>query len=240
MRLGPGLVPQPLSAPATPTLTPGSSGTLPSETIYVTVTYVTLEGETTASAEASVAVTGPTGSVVVTSPAAVPNAISYNVYAAATSGAEMLQTATPVAIGTNTTIASLVTGTVAAPTVNTSGSPFPEYAFNRALNLVLQVPTVAGNDYTIACYNCAGHILIGILPTQEGTPVMPEIRKRLGFYSGNFGIIQSAADQGTSDSLAVPDALKQLTIGDLQFTQSPWGRAFLAFQQDFGGLFGLT
>lgn len=206
----------------------------------MTATYVTLDGETTASAEASVMVTGPSGSVVVTSPVLVPNAVNYNVYAAFQSGAELLQTAIPIAIGTNTTIASLVTGTASPPTTNTSGSLFPEYALDRALNLVIQAPTIAGNDYTVACYNCAGHILLGILPAQEGTPIIPEVRKKLGFYSGNFGIVESAADQGTSDSLAVPDALKQLTIGDLQFTQSVWGRAYLAFNQDFGSVFGLT
>lgn len=239
-QIGPGLCPPPLAAPTAPTLTAGGAGNLPSGTVFVTVVYVTSAGQTTASAESSIAVTGPTGSVTVASPPAVSGATGFNVYAAPASGAEALQTPAPVTIGAACSLIQLASGTAAPPLVNTSGSPFPGYALNDAIDRVISVPGVSAVGYTMACYNCAAHILLGILPAQEGTPIIPEARKRLGYRSGNFGVVASAGDQGTSESLAIPDALKQLTLDDLQFIQTPWGRAYVAWNQAFGDIFGLS
>lgn len=240
MRIGPGLCPQPVAAPPTPTLTPGSAGSLASGTYYVKTTIVSQEGETTPSAETSAVVTGPGGSLAITAPAAVANGVGWNVYASLTSGDEVLQNATPFQQTSTYTLETLVTGTASPPIVNMSGSPFPQYALDQAIELVICVPTVPGKAYTIACYNCAGHILLQLLPDQPGTPILGRVREQLGMNAGNFGIVQSAADQGTSDTLAIPDALKQLTLEDLGFAQSKWGRAYLAFNQSYGDIFGLT
>lgn len=242
MGLGPGLVPQPIAAPATPVLTPGSSGTLPTGDVYAVTTYVTAYGETTASAEASAAVTGPTGSASVASPPASSGATGYNVYAAGASGAEVLQNTSPVAVGTPYLIAALATGTISPPAQNMSGSPWPVYALQGALDrVILPPPCMAGIEYTLAVYNCAGHLLLTMIPPQPGQPQFPEIRHKLGLEVGNFGVVQSASDQATSTSLAVPDALKQLTLDDLGFTQTIYGRRYLGYNQDFGpNIFGIT
>lgn len=110
-----------VAPPAAPTLTANSTGgSLPSETVYVKLTYVSAGGETTPSAEASVAVTGSTGQAVVTSPAASTGATGYNVYAANATGAEVKQNTSPIAIGTNYDINSLATGTASPPATNTA------------------------------------------------------------------------------------------------------------------------
>lgn len=120
-------------------------------------------------------------------------------------------------------------------------SPFPQFALNAALSRVLPpVPGISGSDYTWVVYNCAAHVLLTIIPPQPGTPLFPEVRKRLGLTGANFGLVQSAADQGTSDVLAIPDALKQLTLDDLQFAQTHWGRTYLAYNQAFGDIFGVS
>lgn len=57
-------IPQVVGSPATPVLTPSTSGgALPTCTLYVVCTYVNAWGETTASVESSTPVTGNTGSV---------------------------------------------------------------------------------------------------------------------------------------------------------------------------------
>ena len=109
-----------LAAPATPSLTAQAGGSLAAGTVYVKTTYVNAYGETIASAQASVSVTA-NQEVVVASPAAEGNATGYNVYASSSSGGEVLQTATPVAIGTNFTITSLTTGTASPPLTNSAG-----------------------------------------------------------------------------------------------------------------------
>jgi hypothetical protein len=109
--------------PGLPALSASSSGgSLATGTVYVKLTYVTPAGETPASRESSVSVTGPTGEVTVTGPASnvaltgnnAPT--GYNVYSASASGGEVKQNTTPIAIGTNYIITSLMTGTSSPPT----------------------------------------------------------------------------------------------------------------------------
>jgi hypothetical protein len=112
-----------IAAPAVaPALSANSSGgSLATGTVYVKVTYVSAGGETTPSPEQSVAVTGPSGQVVVTAPASETGAIGYKVYAATTAGSEVVQNSgNSIAIGTNYTINTLATGTAAPPSTNTA------------------------------------------------------------------------------------------------------------------------
>jgi hypothetical protein len=100
-----------------PSLTPGSSGSLPTETVFVKTTYVTPSGETLPSAEASASVTGATGSCSVASPSAQSGVTGWNVYAANATGVEVLQNATPIAIGTAFNITTLATTGVFPPNI---------------------------------------------------------------------------------------------------------------------------
>lgn len=111
-----------IAAPSAPALSqvPSQDGSTPAQTIYVKVTLVNPAGETTPSAESSLAVTA--GNVLeVASPAAAGNATAYNVYAASATGAEVLQNASPVPLGTPWLMPSsgLVRG-VTLPTANTT------------------------------------------------------------------------------------------------------------------------
>lgn len=116
---------QALPPPGTPGLTANTAGgSLPSETVYVAVTFTGAFGETEKSTVNSVAVTGPTGQVVVAFPTSPPSgAKAWNIYASNTNTASawVLQNSTPYALGTNFNIDSLVTGTAVAPTANTTG-----------------------------------------------------------------------------------------------------------------------
>ena len=116
-------------------------------------------------------------------------------------------------------------------------SPFLGYAFDRALNLVLQV-AAGGFDYTWAVYNCAGHIQIAITPDQVvsgvGYTYFQDMRKSLDILLPSFGVVSSSSDESTSTTLATPDALRNLTIEDLGFMRTPWGRTYLSYAQDYG------
>src|SRR5665213_1476368 len=103
------------AAPAGPGLSIGTGGTLSAGMYYVKVTYIINGVETAASAEADRYVNA-SGTLTVTSPAAVTGATGYNIYVAAGSGGEVLQNGgTPISIGTNYTLSSLVTGTAQPP-----------------------------------------------------------------------------------------------------------------------------
>jgi hypothetical protein len=133
-----------------------------------------------------------------------------------------------------------------------SNSPFFQWTFDKALALVIQIPYqrlrwapaehqgAAGADYTLAVYNCAGHLLLETAQDQPGRDYFNKTRADLGLNHFSAGVAASTSDQSTSTSLATPDALHQLTIGDLGFMRTLYGRAYLSFQQDFGGIFGLS
>lgn len=127
-----------------------------------------------------------------------------------------------------------------------SSSPFIGYAFNRAINITLNVPTqLSGLEYTLAVYNCATHIQLKITPDQivNGVSFDYFLKKRAEFTLLNpvVGLVATSSDEGTSVTNAVPDALAQLTLMDLDFMRTPWGREYLAFSQDYGpNVWGLS
>lgn len=226
-------------APASPVLTASATGgALASGTVYVVVTYVTAYGETMASAEASVAVTGPAGQIVVASPAAQGGVIGYNVYAGSASGGGTLQTATPVALGTAYTINVLMAGGAQPPAANTATSPWPGYAFDQAMLTVNDV--LCGPAYTLAVYNCAAHILISTAPDLPGQTYFATLRDNFDLLDASSGVISSSSDQGTSNSFSVPPALQNVTVRDLWFFKTPYGRAYLGYAQSFGEPCGLS
>jgi hypothetical protein len=92
-----------VAAPAAPTLSDVSGGSLPATTYYVTVTYTNAAGETGVSAESSRAVAA-NRLIKVTSPSALSGVTGYNVYVATISGTQTRQNGgTPIAIGTDWT-----------------------------------------------------------------------------------------------------------------------------------------
>jgi RHS repeat-associated protein len=120
------------TAPAAPTLSQTSGGTLPATTYYVKVAYVFNGPAGPGSAESSLAVSA-NKLLQVSSPTSVAGATGYNVYAATASGNEVLQNTSPVALGTNWTepTTGLVSGTVA---------PFSNGVGDSDLTQVTQYP----------------------------------------------------------------------------------------------------
>lgn len=114
-----------LAPPAAPTLGQTPGGVLGARTRFVQITYVNLAGETFASTQASFAISA-NNLLVVASPGAVGNAISYNVYAGTSSGPFpplTLQNVAPIALGTNwTEPLGGITGT-GAPVPTASSAP---------------------------------------------------------------------------------------------------------------------
>lgn len=119
------------------------------------------------------------------------------------------------------------------------GSPFFQYALNRALGIVLNIPAgLTGLEYTLAVYNCATHIQIKITPDQvaQGVARTYFLSKRSEFQllQPVIGLPLSSSDNATSVTNAVPEAMRELTIQDLDFMKTPWGREYLMTVQDYG------
>lgn len=121
-----------------------------------------------------------------------------------------------------------------------ANSPWPGYAFNQAMNTVLTVSGVASLDYVLAVYNCGGHILLAITPDQTGQTYFAGQRAAFDMLGVSNGMIAASSDQGTSNTFATPEGFKNLTVRDLDFMRTPWGRWYLGYAQDYGSIVGLT
>jgi hypothetical protein len=115
------------------------------------------------------------------------------------------------------------------------------YAYNVALAIVNHgLAVVGGPIYMLAVYNLAADNLINYAQDIPPSTYFADLRK---FYKiGNLplGLIQSTSDQGTSESLMIPDAFKELTLANLQNLKTPWGRQYLAWAQSWGTNWGLS
>lgn len=122
-------------------------------------------------------------------------------------------------------------GTGALP----DNSPAIPLAFTMAIEIVnLAIQCVSPLLYQQAVYNLAGSLLINIAPDQTGSTYFAEARKSFNMLSIVPGVIQSSGDEGTNQSMVVPDFFKNLTFANLQQLKDPWGRAYLAIAQDYG------
>ena len=54
------------------------------------------------------------------------------------------------------------------------------------------------------------------------------------------GVIESSADESTSQSMKVPDQFEGLTIADLQNLKTPWGRTYLGIAQSIRTDWGIS
>ncbi len=127
------------------------------------------------------------------------------------------------------------------------------YAYNIAIQYVNQgLGFVAGqpgtwNIYSLAVYNYAADTLIAIAQDQPSDPVYKNdlkywawLRKEYNTLAFIPGIVQSSSDEGTSVGYDLPKGYEGYTIGDIQNTKSPFGRAYLAYASSWGTLWGLS
>lgn len=94
--------------------------------------------------------------------------------------------------------------------------------------------------YPLAVYNLAGDRLLNYAPDQAGKTFFADARKNYSINTFVAGVIQSAGDEATNESLVVPEQMKELTFMDLQNLKTPYGRTYLQFAQQVGTLWGVS
>lgn len=106
--------------------------------------------------------------------------------------------------------------------------------------------------YTVAVYNLGGSNVLNY--AQDPMPVVPyppNSDSKVGFFAYTraqynmlafvSGVIQSASDESTAESMVVMDAAKGFTIANLQQLKDPYGRQYLMIAQDYGpNVWGLS
>ena len=131
-----------------------------------------------------------------------------------------------------------------------AGSPWPGYAFSQAMALTpclgggysypFNPPTSGGGGilYTLAVYNCATHLLFMIAPDQTGQNYFKNLRSNsstgFGLVVPSTGLIISTSDNGTSATNVAPKWADGMTVGQLGFFRTPYGREYLSYIQSSG------
>jgi len=80
-------------------------------------------------------------------------------------------------------------------------------------------------------YNLAGDQLINYASDVPPSTFFADMRASLNINAFVSGVLSSQADATTSSTVAVPQSLNQLTLGDLQNLKTPWGRVYLSLAQ---------
>lgn len=103
-----------------------------------------------------------------------------------------------------------------------------------------QIELVSPRLYADAVYNLAADYLINWAPDSPASGgFFEKLREKYSITSFTAGVIQATADEGTSESMLIPEGFKNLTIGQLQNLKTPYGRAYLSIAQSIGSLWGI-
>lgn len=196
-----------LSPPATPTLGTYSSIGASAATYFFIVTYLNSVGETIGSGEATIT-TLVDQLPQVTSPVANGDAVAYNVYASGVSGFEVLQTPTPIPLGTpwQFPASGYLSGAV-LPTASTAAETF----LNEQVLLVLASPpptpttfsanvTTVPAGYTSSPVAVTGYAIpqfqYALLPIQVPFNNPPTTTFPTPVWLGSFALTDVAAASG--------------------------------------------
>ncbi len=115
--------------------------------------------------------------------------------------------------------------------------PYAEWALNQALAQVIGDDSVGVQFpilYVLAVYNCAMHILVKIGQDVPGQTFFTDTRTALKMSSFLGGVVLASGDESTSQTLAVPESLKMMTLRDLGLIKTPWGREYMEYMQMYG------
>lgn len=114
-------------------------------------------------------------------------------------------------------------------------------AYCYAIDIVsLQIRQASRHLYDLAVYNLATDYLINWAPDPVGQTYFSDLRKNYKITAFVAGVISSTSDEGTAESMVVPDSFKNFLIGDLQLLKTPFGQAYLGIAQKVGSLWGVT
>lgn len=94
--------------------------------------------------------------------------------------------------------------------------------------------------YTNTVYNAGGSLLLRYAIDTPPSTYFADLRKNLGLNNAVYGLVNSAADQGTSGAMTISDALSNLSLADLMLMQDPYGRAVVAVLMELGPVWGYT
>lgn len=118
-------------------------------------------------------------------------------------------------------------------------------SFAVALEIVNDtLAAVSPSIYTLAVYNLAADALINFADDDSivrNQTYFEDLRAKLRISEVSLGVVSSSSNDVSSTSLLNPEAMKTLTLQDLQALKTPYGRRYMGLAQAYGSnVWGLT
>ena len=104
----------------------------------------------------------------------------------------------------------------------------------------IRIQEVSQSIYDSAVYNLAFSNLIEFASDQPAQTFFADQRSKFNILGFVPGVISSTSDEGTSESLLNPDFMRGLSMADLQYLKTPWGRQYLSIAQRVGPIWGMS
>lgn len=115
------------------------------------------------------------------------------------------------------------------------------YAFTLGQAMIpLEINQINPDMYTVAVYNFSGSVLIQWQQDYANQVFFADARQAYGINTFTAGVITTANDNGTGESMTVGKGLSNLDLTSLQRAKDPYGRQALAIMMSLGTLWGLT
>jgi len=92
----------------------------------------------------------------------------------------------------------------------------------------------------LAVYNLATDRLINYGQDIQNQTYFQDERAKLRIFDARIGVPSSVNDNGTAVGVLNPEFLKNVTLADLQYLKTPFGRAYIEIAQTVGTVWGVS
>lgn len=129
--------------------------------------------------------------------------------------------------------------------ISTAVMPDSDEGFQAALDyaeqwIPLDLNVYSPALYTSAVYNWGASFLIQYQQDQSGQVFFTNARQSFGINNLMTGVISSASNEATSQSMTIGKGMSNLSLMDVQRIKDPFGREAIAILQQLGTLWGLS
>lgn len=137
----------------------------------------------------------------------------------------------------NNTLPTIPDGGVVLPSMDVRDT-----ALCEALETVNDyICMVAPRQYVEAVYNLAADRAVYLANDAPNQTYFKDLRESFRTSSPSLGVVSSASNQATSMGQINPKTLQELTLAELQYLKSPYGRRYIQIAQTYGdALFGVS
>ncbi|MGC9271246.1 hypothetical protein [Acidiphilium sp.] len=119
-----------------------------------------------------------------------------------------------------------------------SGTPadseYFQWAFDWSMAEALTCPQMPAVIYTKAVYDFGADRFVRLAQDVPGQTFYQSQRATFGVMTFKPGVVMASGDEGTSQTLVVPEWYRALPMSAQQLLATPWGRDYLAYAQMYG------